>query len=430
LAQKRKKAVKKSPAPATRKARKVVKPSPVTRRSAIKKAPVNKRLITKAVKTIKSRSQKHSDQWIKDHPKTPPPSPVKKKSSKKPAKPVRKLAPIKLKGKKISPELEAKIRKLRAEYVKQGKFLTNKEILKRYLQVEQELLHNKPVNDNDDPLKLKGKVQQGLSVEAYPLNGVVNQLFNFRQEFGKFSINVTGFGESNIDKYSSFGEGLRRVDQELGIIWTAFDVYKIEYTLNSPYFEVIMAWDSAARIAYIDFNLTIFRSVDIDKLIRIIYEIKNNLHSGFDSQLSKEEMEELEQVDILEAKEQEKQQKEKTKKKSAKKMPSKTAKKSPVKKSAKKKIKYPVRSNGEYDMRYKVNRDLAARKEKVRKTRERNKRAAQKAERERIKKYQIAAAKRKATIAANKKALIKQQAVAAAKRAGSRAYKTTGKKKK
>jgi hypothetical protein len=412
VAQKRKKSAVKKPLPSSKPGKVEPKKAPSARKKPVKKNVQTGKLIQKAAKKIKSRVSRHSDEWLKNQ--TVKPQPVPKKTSNKPVKAKRKLPPIKYRNKIIPAELAEKIRLFRAEAVKRGKFYTNKYVLSVYYKMEKELMEGKKITDNDDPLNMKKKVTEGISTRQYELRGVVNALIDIRNDVGQFTIAILGFGESGISRFNNFGTGLRKVDQELGYIYEAFNIYEMKYGLNSPLFSIILVWDPAAKIAFIDFNKTIFQSVDPDIMISIIIQIKMNMGSDVVSQLSDEQLLEIEKSESeMPAKKRVtdgKKKKKPVKKKAAKKKPVKKStgkkgavKKATAKKSKKKKIIYPTNKQGNLDMRYKQNRDLSARREKARKTREKNKRAAAKAERERIKRNAVIQAKRAATIAKNKR---------------------------
>lgn len=339
------------------------KPVPAKRQARdVKSSGVSKRLINKVVKKIGSRKPKHTDAWIKKQAQASPAPSNKKSSTGK-----RKLKDLKYKGKKLSPELQERIRQIRADFVKQGKFLTNKLVIRKYFEIEEMLLHSKEVSDENDPLKIKKTVSQSLESNFYELNGVINVLFDIKNEYGKFTISVIGFGEKTPTDFKKFGEGLRKVDQELSIIWEAFEIYRIKYGLNSPLFKVPLIWDENVRIAFIDFNKTIFMSVDIDKLIQIIINIKNNLYGDMITNLSPDQIEEMEKEEKKEITSSQDQPKNKTtKKKSKKSKPQKINKKNKVpnkksiskvkqKKSSKNKPVYPKKKDGTVDLRYKQN---------------------------------------------------------------------------
>ena len=276
-------------------------------------------------------------------------------------------------------------------------------------------MQSQQISDDNDPLKIKGKIKQGIDIQPYYLNEVVNKLFDIHQEYGQFTTAIIGFGESKVDKYNSFGSGLRRVDEELSIIWSAYKIYEIKYGLKSPQFQIILAWDPAAKIAFIDFNKTIFISVDKEALINIIISIKGNLDGDFETELTQSQLDDLDKIESEERVKkpvEEKQPVKKAKKKAAKKKAAKkksatvkksAAKKSVAKKAKKKKIIYPRNKQGALDMRYKQNKELQARLDKAKKTRAKNKRAAEKAAKELAKKYAAAAEKRRITIAKKKK---------------------------
>lgn len=413
MAQKRKKVVAKKAVPVKKPGKVKAKPALSSGKKAAKKNVQTGRLVKKAAKNIRSRSVRHSDEWLKKQPKTPAPAP--KKSAKKKGKSPRKLPELKFRGKKVPPELAAKIREYRAEAVKHGRFLTNSYVLKKYFDIENQLLQSQQISDDNDPLKIKGKIKQGIDIQPYYLNEVVNKLFDIHQEYGQFTTAIIGFGESKVDKYNSFGSGLRRVDEELSIIWSAYKIYEIKYGLKSPQFQIILAWDPAAKIAFIDFNKTIFISVDADALIDIIISIKGNLDGDFETELTQSQLDDLDKIESEERVKkpvEEKQPVKKAKKKAAKKKAAKkksapvkksAAKKSVAKKAKKKKIIYPRNKQGALDMSYKQNKELQARLDKAKKTRAKNKRAAEKAAKELAKKYAAAAEKRRITIAKKKK---------------------------
>lgn len=416
MAQKRKKSVVKKPAPAKKQVKQKPKPVAKPGKKPVKKVIQTGRLIKKAAKKIQSRPSRHSDEWLKSLPKEAPAP--KKKSPKKKGKPVRKLPPIKYRNKPISDELAEKIRFFRAQAKKKGKFYTNKYVLSVYFKMEKKLLEGQKVQDENDPLKMKKKVTEGISTRTYELREVVKALIDIRNDIGQFTMAITGFGEGAVTKYTNFGTGLRKVDQELGYIYEAFNIYEMKYGLNSPLFSIILVYDRDAKVAFIDFNRTIFQSVDADIIIEIITAIKNNMGSDVVSQLTDKELEDIAKSESeLPVKKRatpkkknpvkKKSKKKPGKKKAAKKKSAPAKKKAVVKKvpkkAKKKKIVYPLNKAGYLDMRYKQNRDLEARREKARKAREKKKRAEQKAARERIKRNAEIQAKRAATIARNKR---------------------------
>lgn len=391
------------------------KPAKSAARGTAKNAVPDKQLIKKAVKKISTRSTKHSDEWIRKNIDAPAQevtkrAPSKKKSTTSSPKAPKKLPPITYRGKKIDPELAKKVRDLRAQAVKMGKFLTNKFVLSQYYKFEKQIMQGQMQVDVNDPLKIKEQVRKGVSINKYPLNGVVNQLFNIRQEYGKFVIVVRGFGETTDERFNSFGQGLRKVDMELGLIWTGLEIYAINHVLNSPQFEILMAWDPSTKVAYIDFNKTIFKSVDVNILIPIIISIKQNMEGDVLTQLTDEQLAELEKEspstpqpkvkDLRRGRDRKEKETKKSKpgKKSAKKKPA--AKK---KSSKKNKVVYLLRKDGTLDMRYQINRDLAVRREKQRKAAQKRKKEKIRAEKQLAKKYAEAAEKRRQTIARNKR---------------------------
>lgn len=345
---------------------------------ASKKRVSPKRLVKKAVKKIEKRtSSRHSDEILKKN------QPAPKKETKKPGRPKKeekKLPPFKYRGKVQSQELSDRIRAIRAKYVKEGKFLTNRQILRQYFKIEDQLKKGKKVNDENDPLHIKNKVEQGLDIQPYELNGVVSRLMDIHQQVGNITIQVIGFGQTEIEKFKNFGDGLRRVDEELGIIWEAFDVYAAINGLNSPLFSVILVWDENAKIAFIDFNKTIFKSVDVTQIISIIMDIKNISQN----------------TDIYQPIEEEKEPEEVAGKEEPKKPEPKEKKKPKSKAKAKKKKAVSLkRSNGQLDMRFKVNQQIVARREENRKKREKKKRQQLKEQRAQLEKYFTAAFERK-----------------------------------
>jgi hypothetical protein len=350
----------------------------------------------------------------------------RKKQRKKPAGkkaiPSKKLPVLRYKGKKLSPELTAKIMNIRAQARSHGHFLKNSYVIRKYFEVEREILKNKKAEQISDPLKLKGKIIAGIDIQRYPHNTVTKALTDIQNDVGpNFTIAVLGFGESQIEKFNQFAKGIRRVDREINFIYEALEIYKAENNYVPFIFFIPLAWDKAARIAFIDFNETTFEGVDKSDIIPIILELKKSALQ--DIEYNENIFEEPDSIEILPEEEerikkerkkkitnkanarkritgQKVEKKKKAKKKTIKKS---SPKKSRLKKSAKKKIIYPVNKHGYLDMRYKQNRDLEARREKARKAYQKRKRAEAKAAKERAARYAAAAAKRAATIAKNKR---------------------------
>lgn len=413
MAKKVKKSVVKTPARASKKPAGAKKSTQKRNTGSNKPVIPAKRLINKAIKKIKSRPSRHSDEWAKKQKKKPVAQ--KEKSSKK-------LPVLRYKGKKLSPELTAKIMKIRAQARSHGHFLKNSYVIRKYFEVEREILKNKKAEQISDPLKIKGKILAGIDIQRYPHNTVIKALTDIQNDVGpNFTIAVLGFGEPQIEKFNQFSKGIRRVDREINFIYEALDIYKEENNYVPFIFFIPLAWDKSARIAFIDFNETTFEGVDKSEIVDIILELKKSALQ--DKEYNENIFEAPDSIEILPEEEerikkerkkkitnkanarkritgQKVDKKKKAKKKAAKKGNSKKVK---SKNQVKKKITYPVNKHGNLDMRYKQNRDLEAKREKARKAYQKRKRAEAKAARERAARYAAAAVKRAATIAKNKR---------------------------
>jgi hypothetical protein len=358
------------------------KPAPSRRQAGTKPvqnspAKPSKRLIKAAATKSVQRKRVHTADWKKKNIKPP--------VQKRPSSGKKKIPKLTYHGKKVSDQLYEKIKKLRTQYIQQGKFLTNKEILARYMAVEKKLLKKKTITEKNDPLKLKSVISPNIDTQGYDLNEVVKAIMDFYEEVGNFTTSIIGFGEDKERNYGHYTEGLREVDVEIGLIWTAFDIIDAEEGLKSPMFRIFATFDRLTRVCFIDFNQTQFMSVDKDRVIGIIIDIKGTME-GLEPghfQLSPEQEKELDQ------KEKDIQAEEKAAKKKKAKLPKKPAKSK--KKAAKKKHKKPApkyhrRKDGSRDMRYKENQLFAIRSEKAKKAWRKKKRAESAAAKQKTKK--------------------------------------------
>lgn len=184
---------------------------------------------------------------------------------------------LRYQGRFITKDLEQKIRDARKELVSKGRFISYKDLLAEYFEVEAELEKRKETEPLTDLEKLERKALGRVRVEynRYLLNGVLERLQFHRSEVGAgFKVEIIGIGETKPKTYD-FDEAMAKLDKELSFIWYGLELYRDAYgEPDSPLFWIPMAFNYDTGRAYVNVNDLTANTMNRDALLNLIEEVK------------------------------------------------------------------------------------------------------------------------------------------------------------